>query len=289
MGKTTLAPNLIRRRRLGDERVHIVGILNVTPDSFADGGRFTDVSRAVAHALAMGRDGAAIIDIGGESTRPGAAPVGEQEELDRVLPVIEAIRRVPDIDLPISIDTTKARVAELAIQAGADMINDISGLRFDERMADVAATTEVPVVCMHIQGTPGDMQVAPRYDDVFQSVSAWLLDSIAIAARAGIPRERVIVDPGIGFGKTDAHNLELIRRTGELAQVTGCPVLLGPSRKSFIGRILGREDASDRAFGTAAAVALGALYGARFLRVHDVREMADVLTMTAAIEGAWVL
>jgi dihydropteroate synthase len=286
MRKTSLAPILIRNRRLGDERVHIVGILNVTPDSFSDGGRFVDVPRAVDHALAMARDGAAIIDIGGESTRPGAASVNEQEELDRVIPVIEAIRRERAADVPISIDTTKAKVAELAIQAGADMINDISGLRFDGRMADVAAAAAVPVVCMHIQGTPRDMQVAPHYDDVFSSVSAWLLESIAIAARAGIPRERLIVDPGIGFGKTDPNNLELIRRAGDLAEVTGCPVLLGPSRKSFLARLLDRDDPDERVFGTAAAVALGALHGARFLRVHDVREMADVLTVCAAIEGS---
>jgi dihydropteroate synthase len=266
-------------------RVHLMGILNVTPDSFSDGGRFADVSRAVEHALALAEGGADVIDVGGESTRPGAEAVEVQREIDRVLPVIEALRRHTHV--PISIDTWKAGVAEVAIRAGADMINDISGLHFDEGMAHLAASNSTPLVCMHIRGEPRTMQAAPHYDDLLGEVAAWLNQSIAMAQRAGLPRERVIVDPGIGFGKTLEHNLELIRRTAELERLTGRPVLLGPSRKSFIGRILGEPDAARRLFGTAAAVALAVTCGARLLRVHDLPEMAQVVRVAEAIGGPW--
>jgi dihydropteroate synthase len=260
-----------------------MGIVNVTPDSFSDGGAFLDAERAVAHALALVAQGADILDVGGESTRPGARPVSAAEEAARVLPVIEGIRRA--CDCCISVDTSKAEVAALAIQAGADMINDISGLTFDPRMPSVAAEADVGLVVMHIRGEPRTMQDDPRYEQLFEEVRGALAAAVARAEAAGLARERVWIDPGIGFGKALGHNLELMRRTRDLEEAVGRPVLVGPSRKSFIGQVLDQPDPSQRLMGTAAAVASAVHHGARCVRVHDVAAMRDVVRVTRAIEG----
>jgi dihydropteroate synthase len=252
----------------------IMGVLNVTPDSFSDGGQFLDLDRAVAHAREMIAAGADIIDIGGESTRPGAAPVGADEELRRVIPVIE---RLPGV--LVSIDTTKAVVAERALAAGARIVNDISALRFDARMPEVIGPAGV--VLMHMQGTPATMQQSPRYDDVVAEVREFLRERIAFAEARGIRKTQIAVDPGIGFGKTVAHNLALLARLEAFAEL-GCPVLVGTSRKSFIGQVLDRAPA-ERLWGTAATVAWAVAHGAGIVRVHDVAAMRDVVRMTAAI------
>ncbi len=265
------------------ERTYIVGILNVTPDSFSDGGSHFTLDQAAAAARAMVADGADIIDIGGESTRPGGAPVPAGEELERIIPVIRALRR--ELDAPISVDTYKAEVAEQAIKAGAQIINDISGLRADPRMAGVAARHEAPVIIMHRKGDPEVMQVDPafpcEYEDLVAEILAYLQESVGIAEAAGVPRERLIIDPGIGFGKTLEQNLEILRRLGEF-RALGLPILLGTSRKSFIGKILDLPP-GERVEGTAASVAVGIANGADFVRVHDVREMARVCRVTDAI------
>lgn len=257
-----------------------MGILNVTPDSFSDGGRFTGVENAVSHALRMVAEGADIIDIGGESTRPGAAPVSIQQELDRVLPVIDRLSR--ETDTPISIDTSKALVADEAVRAGAAMINDITGLRGDAEMASVAAMRGVPVVIMHILGTPGDMQVAPRYESLISDISDYLRSGVDMAVRAGVHKENIVLDPGIGFGKTLEHNLEILARLGEF-KALGYPLLVGPSRKAFIGTLCGGLPAADRVEGTAAAVTAAILGGANIVRVHDVMAMTRVVRVADAI------
>lgn len=260
-------------------RTLIMGILNVTPDSFSDGARFMDVEAAVAHARQMIADGADIIDVGGESTRPGSAPVLAQEEKKRVLPVIE--RLAQGTNALISIDTTKAEVARAALAAGAAMVNDISGLRFDAEMAGVVAEHGVPVCVMHIQGTPRSMQEDPRYEDLMGEIIDHLEEGLEIAQRAGILQGKIIVDPGIGFGKTVEHNLEILRRLKEL-KVLGRPILVGASRKSVIGKVLGLA-ADERVEGTAAAVAISIANGADIVRVHDVKQMARVTRMTDAM------
>ncbi len=252
----------------------IMGVLNVTPDSFADGGRFLDVNQAVAHAQEMIAAGADIIDIGGESTRPGALPVSADEELRRVIPVIE---RLPGV--MVSIDTTKAAVAEQALAAGARIVNDISALRFDARMPEVIGNAGV--VLMHMQGTPATMQQSPTYGDVVVEVREFLRERIAFAEARGIKKTQIAVDPGIGFGKSVAHNLALLARLEALAELD-CPVLVGTSRKSFIGKVLDREP-HERLWGTAATVAWAVAHGARIVRVHDVTEMRDVTRMTVAL------
>jgi dihydropteroate synthase len=257
----------------------IMGILNVTPDSFSDGGQFLDAHRAVEHGVQMAAEGAAIIDVGGESTRPGSAPVSEAEQIARVVPVIRRLRK--KVRMPISIDTYRSEVAKAALDAGAGMINDITALA-DERMGELAAERQVPVVLMHIQGTPAMMQIEPKYDDVVGEVLEFLLGRAALAERLGIAKERIFVDPGIGFGKTLEHNLAILRNIGKFV-ATGYRVLVGTSRKSFIGRIIGREDPSQRIFGTAATVALCAAAGVSIVRVHDVAEMADVVGVTHAV------
>ena len=259
----------------------IMGILNVTPDSFSGGSIYGDVARAVNLALEMEAQGADIIDIGGESTRPFAPPVPANEELSRVMPVIE--RLSGQLRIPISIDTYKAVVAREALRAGAEIVNDISAMTFDPEMAAVVAAAGAGVVLMHTRGNPEEMQKRTGYDDLVAEVRGFLVDALGRAAGAGIPRERIVLDPGIGFGKSVEGNLELVRRLGELAAL-GCPVLVGPSRKSFIGKVLGRE-AGDRLFGTAAAVAISLVNGASVFRVHDVQAMRDVLDMTAALTG----
>jgi len=269
-----------RLRQIVRQRTAVMGILNVTPDSFYDGGRYTQVEVAVQRALQMVQDGADIVDIGGESTRPGSQPVPEEEELRRVLPVIEAVRERTDV--PISIDTTKSRVAERALQAGACMVNDISGLGFDPRMAEVVARHGALCCIMHIQSTPQTMQLNPQYEDVVRDISRYFEERLALAERAGIPRENIWLDPGIGFGKTVEHNLEILRRLREFTAL-GLPILIGTSRKSFIGKILGDLPPEERLEGTAATVAIAIMNGANAVRVHDVREMARVARMTDAV------
>ena len=251
----------------------VMGVLNVTPDSFSDGGQFFDSGRAVERGLQMAADGAAIIDIGGESTRPGSASVSDDEQIGRVVPVIKALCK--KIDVPISVDTYKLEVAKAALEAGAAMINDISALS-DERMAELAAKHDVPVVLMHMQGTPATMQIEPKYEDVVSEVLEFLLERARRAEDAGIDRKKIFIDPGIGFGKTLEHNLLLLRDIDKFV-AAGYRVLVGTSRKSFIGKLTGKEKPGERIFGTAATVALCAAAGVSIVRVHDVAEMVDVV------------
>jgi dihydropteroate synthase len=262
-------------------RVHIMGVLNVTPDSFADGGWFFEKDQALRQAERMVAEGADIIDVGGESSRPGADPVSQEEELARVIPVIEALAKRTDV--PISIDTYKAEVAARAFDAGAQIINDISACRLDDQMAATAAKCDAPVVLMHMEGTPKDMQQRPHYDDVLGEICAFLEERIRHVVACGVAREKVVVDPGIGFGKTVQHNLEIIRDLSRLLPL-GCPVLIGPSRKSFVGQILDLP-AAERLEGTLAAVVLSVAQGAHIVRVHDVREAVRAVRVAEAILG----
>ena len=256
-----------------------MGILNVTPDSFSDGNRFFSQEKAVERALAMEADGADIIDIGGESTRPDALPVSTEEEFERVIPVVE--RLAGRLRVPLSIDTTKAVVAEAALAAGAEIINDISAMTFDPRMAEVIAAAGAGVVLQHTRGTPVEMQKDTCYADLVGEVKTFLAEAIRKASQSGIASERIVVDPGIGFGKDCRGNLEILRRLDEFSSL-GRPILVGTSRKAFIGKVLDRN-VSDRVFGTAATVALALAGGASIFRVHDVREMRDVVDMSWAI------
>jgi dihydropteroate synthase len=263
----------------------LMGIVNVTPDSFSDGGLYLDADRAAEHAIQLVRDGADLLDIGGESTRPGAAEVTPEEEIDRVVPVLE---RLVGIGVPISIDTTKAAVAEAAIEAGASIVNDVSAFGFDPELPSLCAERGVDVVLMHMQGTPRTMQENPTYDDVVDDVKAFLAERVAVAVAAGVEEARVWVDPGIGFGKTLEHNLELLRRLDELGEL-GRPIVIGTSRKSFIGKLTGRE-VGDRLGGSVATNILALRKGAEVLRVHDVREMRDAVLVAQAImdpERVW--
>jgi dihydropteroate synthase len=263
-------------------RTLVMGVLNVTPDSFSDGGRFADAESAIAAGLALFADGADWVDVGGESTRPGGASrVPAETERARVVPVIEGLRRRGAGIL--SIDTTRAEVARAALDAGADLVNDVSGLRFDPAMAGLVAERRVPAVLMHLRGDFETMHREPRYADVTREVGAELADALRRGEEAGIARERMIVDPGIGFAKDAAHSLEVLRRLPELAALDR-PLLVGPSRKSFIGRVLDRP-VGERLFGTAAAVAAAVLGGAHVVRVHDVKEMAQVVRVADAIRG----
>jgi dihydropteroate synthase len=256
----------------------IMGVLNVTPDSFSDGGHFIDADRACAHALAMVADGADIIDVGGESTRPGAAPVAEAEELARVVPVIERIREKSDV--PISIDTSKARVASAALTAGADIINDVTALAGDPAMLRVAADSAAGVVLMHMRGTPLTMQLAPSYDDVVAEVRDFLRQRFDAAVASGIDPARMVFDPGIGFGKAPEHNHLLLRHCDAFA-LEGRPVLIGVSRKSFLGA--GSQDPADRFWPGVALTSLCRERGARIFRVHEPRPHREALRMTEAI------
>jgi len=256
----------------------LMGVLNLTPDSFSDGGLWNEPDRAVARVVTMLEEGADIIDLGGESTRPGARPVPVPEELDRVLPVLDRIRKLGDF--PISIDTRKAAVARAALAAGADWVNDVSALG-DPEMATLCAETDCPVVLMHMRGTPETMQQGISYRDPVAQIYAWLRERVEQARRAGIPERNLLVDPGIGFGKRVEDNLEILRRLGEF-RTLGLPILVGTSRKSFIGACLDRP-VTDRLFGTAATVAAAVLAGARVLRVHDVAAMGDTARMAAAL------
>ena len=259
---------------------YLMGILNVTPDSFSDGGQFYQKEADLRQAERLIREGADILDVGGESTRPFAKPVPEEEELRRVIPVIEAIRReFPEV--PISVDTYKARVAEEALLAGADIINDVSALRFDPGMPEVVRRYRPPVVLMHMKGTPQTMQIDPRYEDVVEEIKAFLKEKAQEALSLGLSPERIILDPGIGFGKRFEDNLRLIREVSAFKEL-GYPVLLGPSRKSFLGEILGKE-ARLRDAGTAAVVAYGVLRGVDVVRVHRVEMCRDVIRVIKAL------
>jgi dihydropteroate synthase len=267
----------------GDFR--IMGVINVTPDSFSDGGRYLDAGAAIAHGMELEADGAAILDVGGESTRPGAEPVPEAEELRRVLPVIEGLIE-RGVTAQISIDTSKSGVAARALQAGATLVNDVTALRGDAEMAAVVAGAGADCCLMHMLGDPRTMQRDPRYGDVVSDVKAFLAERTTFATRAGIAVERIMLDPGIGFGKTLEHNLELLRRLGELVEL-GRPVVIGTSRKTFLGRLTGRE-VDDRIAATIATNVLAYERGARVFRVHDVAPVRDALAVTAAtVTAPW--
>jgi len=268
------------------KKTYIMGILNVTPDSFSDVGLFFDKSAAIKKALQMVEDGADIIDIGGESTRPGSEAVPVEEELRRTIPVIATIAK--EITIPISIDTYKAEVAQRALDAGASMVNDISGLRFDPEMTKVVSEYKVPVVVMHIKGKPRDMQINPVYEALIPEILDYLRGSIRIAHEAGIPDNMIVIDPGIGFGKTFEQNLSIIHNLQEFTLLEK-PVLIGASRKAFIGKILGDAPPEERFEGTAAAVAISILNGANIIRVHDVQEMVKVAKVADAIKWEKVI
>lgn len=262
-------------------RPHVMGILNVTPDSFSDGGRFSQRDAALRHASAMVASGATLIDVGGESTRPGARPVSPTEELERVAPVVEAIAR--ELDVIISLDTSTPAVIREGARLGAGLINDVRALRRDGAL-DAAADSGLPVCLMHMRGEPSNMQDAPAYDDVVREVGDFLLERMRACSEAGIPEERIVLDPGFGFAKSLQHNLVLFRHLAELGRL-GRPLLVGVSRKSMIGQVLGR-DVDQRLYGSLGLAALAVSKGACILRVHDVAETVDVIRMIAAVEAA---
>jgi dihydropteroate synthase len=263
------------------QKTCIMGILNVTPDSFSDGGLHFDSSGAIDRAMRMIDEGADIIDIGGESTRPGSEPVPRDEELRRTIPVIEGL--AGKVAVPLSIDTSKADVARRALDAGASIVNDISGLRFDPEMVEVVSEYRVPVVIMHIKGNPKNMQTDPVYEALIPEIVDHLRLSVRSAIKLGISEDMIIVDPGIGFGKTFAHNLQILNNLQEFTQL-GRPLLVGPSRKAFLGKILGGVPPSERIDGTAAAVAIAIIKGADIVRVHDVKIMAKIAKVADAIK-----
>jgi dihydropteroate synthase len=276
---------LARRTLALGERTLVMGVLNVTPDSFSDGGQFYDYEKAVAHAEAMIEEGAGIIDIGGESTRPGSEPVTAAEELRRVLPLIERLAKRGGG--AISIDTTKSDVARAALDAGAEIVNDISALRFDFRVADEAARAGAGLLLMHSRGTPATMQKLPPVADVFAEVTHSLRASVAMAERRGVAREQLAIDPGIGFGKTVAQNVELIAKLDNLAHAfPDLALVVGTSRKSFIGKLLGDAPADQRLYGTMASVTASILHGAHIIRVHDVRACVETARVADAIKRA---
>jgi len=277
---------LPRRSLALGEYTLVMGILNVTPDSFSDGGLYLDTEAAVAQAIAMEAAGAHIIDIGGESTRPGSAGVSANEELRRILPVLENLRG--RIHIPISVDTSKAEVAEAAADAGAEILNDVTGLRNDPRIAEVAQRQKLGLILMHLRGTPQTMQQAPFARNVIRDVTTGLRDSIAEALNAGVAKRQIVIDPGIGFGKSHEQNCEIIQRLPELAKL-GFPLMLGTSRKSFLGTALNQGDGKDRVWGTAATVTAGILQGAHIVRVHDVADMAQVARMADVLRSPGLL
>jgi dihydropteroate synthase len=264
------------------KRTLLMGVLNVTPDSFSDGGLFFDKEKAISHALRMVEGGADIIDIGGESTRPGSKPLELEEELRRVIPVIESLAK--EVDVPLSIDTYKSTVAQRAIEAGAEIINDISGLHFDPSLAKVAAKNDTPLILMHIRGTPETMQKGVHYDSLFSEILQYLKESIQRAESTGLDPRQIIIDPGIGFGKTAEDNLLIIKNLYEF-RILGKPILLGTSRKSFIGKILNTE-VGDRLEGTLSSIAIGVLNGAHIIRSHDVLQAKKAIAVADAIRLA---
>ncbi|MCU7242100.1 MAG: dihydropteroate synthase [Microcystis aeruginosa WS75] len=263
------------------KRTYIMGVLNVTPDSFSDGGEFDNVENALLQAMKMIEAGADIIDIGGQSSRPGAEEISLEAELSRVIPVITAIRQQSSI--PISLDTTRAIVAAQGIAAGADLINDISGGTFDRLLLPTVAKLAVPIILMHLRGNPQTMQSITHYDDLVKEIKEFLQDRVKEALHWGIARENIIIDPGIGFAKTGTQNLELLRELGQFRDLD-LPILIGLSRKRFIGEITGKDDPKERVFGTAAACAIAIAKGADILRVHDVDAIVDVSKVVDAIE-----
>lgn len=266
-----------------EKRTHIMGVLNVTPDSFSDGGRYLETDDAIRRAYEMIHEGADIIDIGGQSSRSGAAIVPEKEEIGRVIPVIEKL--AGRINIPISIDTSNHKVADMALKSGAVIINDISGLK-DDKMAEVAAKHKAGVVIMHMQGTPQDMQISPKYDNVVREILEYLTGKIEKAKNSGIDNDKIIIDPGIGFGKNVSHNLEILRSLKEF-KTLGKPLLLGVSRKSFIGRIL-NTGVDKRLYGTLAASVISVQNGANILRVHDIRAVKEAIQVVDAVKtGIW--
>lgn len=266
------------------KRTYLMGVLNVTPDSFSDGGDFNTIESAVAQAENMVKSGVDIIDIGGQSTRPGAAEISLAEEIDRVIPVVQMLRQKADIfgSIPISVDTTRADVAQAAVEAGADIINDISGATFDSEMLSTVSKLAVPIILMHIRGTPQTMQKLTDYRDLIGEIGEFLESRIAAAVAAGIDKSQIIIDPGIGFAKTYSQNLEILRELPKF-RFLDCPILVGVSRKSFIGQILNQPEAKQRVWGTAAACTGAIANSADILRVHDVREMHDVCQVADAI------
>jgi dihydropteroate synthase len=266
------------QRSLDLSKAQVMGILNVTPDSFSDGGRFTSLNSALRQARQMMLDGAAIIDVGGESTRPGAEPVSEQQELDRVIPVVEAIRS--ELDVLVSVDTSTAAVIREATQAGANLINDVRALQ-REGALQAAATSGLPVCLMHMQGDPKTMQDNPDYRDVIQDVKQFLELRVEVCEKAGISRNRILLDPGFGFGKTTEHNYQLLNRLEQL-HALDLPLLIGLSRKRMIGAVTGCEIAEQRVFGSVAGAVISAMKGARILRVHDVKETFEALAVANA-------
>ncbi len=265
-----------------DSKVLIMGILNVTPDSFSDGGRFLDPAFAVDQAQKMVAQGADIIDIGGESTRPGASYLSEEEEIDRIRPILQVLGKC--IDIPLSIDTRKAAVAQLALDCGASMVNDVSALEDDSRMAKVVQESGAGVVLMHRQGPSATMQEAPHYEDVVEEVKSFLAQRVAFAQSMGIPSDHIIIDPGIGFGKTCNHNLKILSSLGEFLKLNQ-PLMIGLSRKGFIGELTGKPVA-DREMGNAAAIATAVWQGAHILRVHDVSAMKDPIRVAQALRNS---
>lgn len=261
-------------------RTYLMGILNVTPDSFSDGGQFNSQSAALSHAHHLVKAGVDILDIGGQSTRPQAIEIAEAEELDRVIPVIQAIRS--QLDVPISVDTTRSSVAAAAIAAGADLVNDVSGGIYDSQMLSTVAHLQVPIILMHMRGTPQTMQQLTDYQDLIQDIIDFLQQQIDAALAAGIPREFLAIDPGIGFAKTGPQNLSLLRELAQFKDL-GCPILVGPSRKSFIGQILNQPDPQQRVWGTAAACCAAIQGGADILRIHDGAAMGEVCQVADAI------
>jgi dihydropteroate synthase len=263
-------------------RFTVMGVVNVTPDSFSDGGLFLEADAAIEHGLRLADEGAGVLDVGGESTRPGAAPVGAEQELERVLPVVEALAAAGQ---RVSIDTTKAEVARAALSGGATIVNDVSAFRFSPEMAGLVAQAEAECCLMHMLGEPRTMQVDPRYDDVVAEVKAFLEERLAFAVAEGVPEERVWLDPGIGFGKTVEHNLELLRRLDEIVAI-GRPVVVGTSRKSFLGKLTGGRPEGERLPGTIATNVIALERGASVFRVHDVAPVADALRVAAATVAA---
>jgi dihydropteroate synthase len=266
------------------KRTYLMGILNITPDSFSDGGLFNTLESALTQAENMVKSGVDIIDIGGQSTRPGAKEISLQEEIDRVVPVVQMLRQKPDIfdSIPISVDTTRTTVAQAAVAAGADIINDISGATFDSEMLSTVAKLKVPIILMHLRGTPQTMQKMTDYQDLIGEIGEFLENRIVAAVAAGIDKSQIIIDPGIGFAKTYNQNLEILRNLSRFHSLN-CPILVGVSRKSFIGQILNQPEAKQRVWGTAAACTSAIANSADILRVHDVREMHDVCQVADAI------
>ena len=262
------------------QKTHVMGILNVTPDSFSDGGRYLEKKKAIEHGIAMARDGADIIDVGGESTRPYSKKISLNEEMERVIPVIEVLKK--ELNIPICIDTYKSEIAKMAIQAGASMINDISAFRFDPDLISVVRESGVPVILMHMKGTPDNMQDNPTYDDLISEILGFLKSAVDRALNGGIRKDMIIIDPGIGFGKTFDHNLEIINALRRF-QSLGRPILLGTSRKAFIGHILDKEP-HERDTGTMATITAGVMNGAHIVRVHDVKKGVETVKVIDAIK-----